>query len=124
MTPAPETPIGPVLARVLESAALLQRVVPDAVLVGGAAAAMHARHRESFDHDHVLADLADRYAEVLDAVEATDGWATSVRASHAMSARASSSIWPPMVTAAVVSNSVIATLLSRGRIAGSQPACA
>ncbi|MBJ7366460.1 MAG: hypothetical protein JHC53_07675 [Thermoleophilia bacterium] len=82
MTPTPKTPIGPVLARVLESAALLQRVVPDAVLVGGAAAAMHARHRESFDHDHDLAALSDRYAEVLDAVEATDGWATSVRASR------------------------------------------
>lgn len=66
----------------LESAAALQRLVPDAVLVGGAAAALHAGHRESFDHDHVLADLADRYAEVLDAVEASEGWATSVRASR------------------------------------------
>lgn len=65
----------------LASAARLQEVVPDAVLVGGAAAAYHARHRESFDHDHVLADLADRYFEVLAAVEATDGWVTSVRAS-------------------------------------------
>lgn len=34
------------------------------------------------DHDHVLRDLAERYAEVLDAVEASDGWATSVRASR------------------------------------------
>ena len=42
---------------------------------------MYARHRESFDHDHVLADLAERYAEVVEAVEATDGWVTSVRAS-------------------------------------------
>jgi len=69
------------LRRVLTSAAELQRLVPDAVLVGGAAAALHAGHRESFDHDHVLTDLADRYAEVLDAVETSDGWATSVRAS-------------------------------------------
>ena len=68
------------LQRVLASAAELQRRVPDAVLVGGAAAAMHAGHRDSFDHDHVLTDLADRYTEVLDAVEASDGWATSVRA--------------------------------------------
>lgn len=65
----------------LESAAELQRVVPDAVLVGGSAAAMYAGHRVSFDHDHVVADLADRYEAVLEAVEATDGWATSVRAS-------------------------------------------
>ena len=70
------------LAQVLASAADLQRVIPDAVLVGGAAAALHAGHRESFDHDHVLPDLAERYETVLDAVEATDGWATSVRASR------------------------------------------
>lgn len=71
----------PTLQRVLESAALLQEVVPDAVLVGGSAAALHAGHRVSFDHDHVLADLVDRYETVLEAVEATEGWATSVRAS-------------------------------------------
>lgn len=69
------------LRRVLESAARLQSVVPDAVLVGGSAAALHAGHRDSFDHDHVLADLVDRYEAVLGAVEATEGWATSVRAS-------------------------------------------
>jgi hypothetical protein len=57
-------------------------LVPDAVLVGGSAAALHAGHRESFDHDHVLVDLDQRYAQVLDAVEASDGWATSVRASR------------------------------------------
>ena len=69
------------LERVLRSASRLQEVVPDAVLVGGSAAALHAGHRDSFDHDHVLGDLVDRYETVLDAVEATDGWATSVRAS-------------------------------------------
>ena len=67
--------------RVLRSAARLQELVPDAVLVGGSAAALYAHHRESFDHDHVLTDLADRYEQVLDAVEASDGWATSVRES-------------------------------------------
>lgn len=55
--------------------------MPDAVLVGGSAAAYYAGHRESFDHDHVLTDLAGRYSQVLEAVEATDGWVTSVRAS-------------------------------------------
>lgn len=73
--------MSPTLRRVLASAAHLQEVVPDAVLVGDAAAALHAGHRDSFDHDHVLADLVDRYEAVLDAVEATEGWATSVRAS-------------------------------------------
>jgi len=66
---------------VWRSAARLQELVPDAVLVGGAAAAYHARHRQSFDHDHVLTDLAERYAEVVEAVEASEGWVTSVRAS-------------------------------------------
>lgn len=73
--------VSPTLQRVLTSAARLQEVVPDAVLVGGSAAALHAGHRDSFDHDHVLADLVDRYETVLEAMEATDGWATSVRAS-------------------------------------------
>ena len=70
------------LKHVLESAARLQRLVPDAVLVGGSAAALHAGHRESFDHDHVIVDLDQRYAQVLEAVEASEGWATSVRASR------------------------------------------
>lgn len=75
------TSLSATLRTVLESAARLQEVVPDAVLVGGSAAALHAGHRDSFDHDHVLADLVERYEAVLEAVEATDGWATSVRAS-------------------------------------------
>ena len=70
----------PDLLPVLESAARLQEVVPDAVLVGGTVSAAYAGHRISFDHDHVLA-LRERYEAVLEAVEATDGWATSVRAS-------------------------------------------
>ena len=69
------------LTEVLSSAARLQEVVPDAVLVGGSAAALYAGHRDSFGHDHLLTDLVDRYDAVLEAVEATEGWATSVRAS-------------------------------------------
>jgi hypothetical protein len=65
------------LTRVLESAARLQQVVPDAVLVGGSAAALYAGHRDSFDHDHVLADLAQRFDLVLEAVESTEGWVTN-----------------------------------------------
>jgi hypothetical protein len=63
----------PDLVHVLESAARLQVVVPDAVLVGGSAAALWASHRTSFDHDHVLADLNSRFDTVLDAIEATEG---------------------------------------------------
>lgn len=82
--PKPPDPgqLSPVLTKVIESAARLQQSVPDAVLVGGSAAALYARHRESFDHDHVLEDLISRYQQILEAVEATDGWVTSVRASR------------------------------------------
>ena len=65
------------LAAVLESAARLQQVVPDAVLVGDSAAAWHAGHRDSFDHDHVLPDLAERFDLVLEAIESTDRWVTN-----------------------------------------------
>lgn len=73
---------SPILQRVIESAARLQQAVPDAVLVGGSAAALYAGHRDSFDHDHVLGDLSSRYEQILEAMEATDGWVTSVRASR------------------------------------------
>jgi hypothetical protein len=72
---------SPTVQRVLQSAARLQQAVPDAVLVGGTAATLYAHHRDSFDHDHVLDDLQDRYFQVLEAVEATEGWVTNVRAS-------------------------------------------
>lgn len=62
---------------VLSSAARLQQLVPDAVMVGGSAAVVHVGHRLSVDHDHVLADLAQRFEAVLDAVENDDGWATN-----------------------------------------------
>src|ERR1700677_857561 len=67
----------PELVRVLESAARLQEVIPDAVLVRGSAAALWANHRLSFDHDHVLEDLSARFDAVLEAIEATDGWVTN-----------------------------------------------
>jgi len=69
--------VRPELVRVLESAAQLQEVVPDAVLVGGSAAALWANHRFSHDHDHVPQDLSDRFDAVLEAIEATDGWVTN-----------------------------------------------
>lgn len=62
---------------VLRSAARLQDLVPDAVLVGGTAAALHAGHRVSFDHHHVLGDLRDRFDGMLTALEETDGRVTA-----------------------------------------------
>lgn len=55
----------------------LQALVPGTVLVGGTAAALHAGHRRSHDGDHVLADLRDRFDEVLSGLEAVAGWRTA-----------------------------------------------
>src|SRR5215831_13246345 len=63
--------------RVIAASIRLQRLVPDSVLVGGSAAALHAGHRLSLDDDHVVRDLVDRFDEVLEALEATDGWVTA-----------------------------------------------
>lgn len=65
------------LQHVLESAARLQALIPDAVLVGGSAAAFHAEHRVSFDHDHVIADLDDRFETILGNLEALGDWSTA-----------------------------------------------
>ena len=62
--------------RLLSAERHLQRLVPGAVLVGGSAAAVHARHRVSMDGDHVLSDLRDRFDEILAALEAAAGWQT------------------------------------------------
>jgi hypothetical protein len=66
--------VEPSLEDVLESAAQLQELVPGAVLVGGSAAALHAHHRQSFDHDHVIADLAERFDTILEHLEALGDW--------------------------------------------------
>ena len=68
---------SPELLAVLESASRLQQMVPDAVLVGGSAAALYAGHRDSYDHDHVLADLRDRFDVVLGALESEGEWVTN-----------------------------------------------
>jgi hypothetical protein len=63
--------------QVLSSAAHLQRILPDAVLVGGTAAAIYAGHRLSTDADHVLADLRQRFDQVLAELESVAGWKTA-----------------------------------------------
>ena len=60
----------------MAAAAKLQRIVPDAVLVGGTAAAIHAGHRVSFD-DHVVRDLKARFDSVLTDLEETNAWVTA-----------------------------------------------
>ena len=63
--------------RVLSSAARLQRILPDAVLVGGTVAALYARHRFSRDADHVLTDLRSRFDTILAELESVAGWKTA-----------------------------------------------
>ena len=65
------------MTAVFVAAARLQELVPDAVLVGGSAAAHHAGHRVSLDDDHVVADLRERFDDVLAALEETSGWVTA-----------------------------------------------
>ena len=62
---------------VLSSAARRQRILPDAVLVGETASAIHAEHRFSRDADHVLTDLRHRFDEVLAELESVAGWKTA-----------------------------------------------
>ncbi len=63
--------------QVLAAAAHLQRILPDAVLVGGTAAAVYAQHRLSTDADHVITDLRLRFDRVLGELEAVAGWQTA-----------------------------------------------
>lgn len=63
--------------QVLSAAARLQSLLPDAVLVGGTASAVHAGHRFSRDADHVLTDLRMRFDEVLRQLESVAGWKTA-----------------------------------------------
>ena len=72
----PHTPL-PEWDALLSSAAHLQRIVPDAVLVGGIAAASFAHHRVSVDHDHTLTNLRERFDLVLASLESVAGWKTA-----------------------------------------------
>lgn len=62
---------------VLSAAARLQSLLPDAVLVGGTASALHAGHRFSRDADHVLVNLRAHFDEVLAELESVAGWRTA-----------------------------------------------
>ncbi len=62
--------------RLLRAAAEIQQIVPKAILVGGTAAAIHAKHRFSFDANHVLPDLEKNFQALLDVIESNQDWQT------------------------------------------------
>lgn len=45
--------------------------------MGGSASVLHAGHRDSYDHDHVVGDLRDRFDLVLEALESEGDWVTN-----------------------------------------------
>lgn len=63
--------------KVLSSISRLQQILPDAVLVGGSATAIHASHRVSRDHDHTIQGLTEKFDDVLKDLEAVAGWKTA-----------------------------------------------
>lgn len=74
MAPTEELPEWEILLR---AAAHLQKILPDATLVGGTAAAIEVGHRRSADTDHVVPDLISRFDDVLAQLEAAAGWQTA-----------------------------------------------
>ena len=63
--------------KIISAAAHLQRIIPDAVLVGGTASVLYAGHRLSVDADHVIKDLRSRFDAVLIDLESVSGWTTA-----------------------------------------------
>jgi hypothetical protein len=69
-------PREPDWEEVLKAAASVQGLVPGAILVGGTAVALYAGHRRSFDADHVLPDLRERFETLLGLLEGRADWTT------------------------------------------------
>ncbi len=61
----------------LSAAAHLQQILSGATLVGGTAAEIYARHRISYNADHLLTDLGSRFDEVLAQLESVAGRRTA-----------------------------------------------
>ena len=65
------------MKKVLEQAARLQKIIPDAVLVRGSAAFLYAGHRYSIEHDHIICDLQERFEIILESLEREGDWITN-----------------------------------------------
>jgi hypothetical protein len=62
---------------VLEAGVKAQSLIRDGVVVGGTAAALYAGHRVSFDTDHLLMHLRDRFEDVLEILSESPEWKTA-----------------------------------------------
>ncbi|MGL4209276.1 MAG: hypothetical protein ACRCTY_07790 [Candidatus Adiutrix sp.] len=62
---------------VLSAASQLQGHLKDAVLVGGTSVAIFADHRVSYDADHVIVNLRDKFDQILSELESVAGWQTA-----------------------------------------------
>ena len=65
------------MEKVLEQAARLQKLVPEAVLGGGSAVYLYAEHRYSLYHDHIVSDLEERFDLILESLEREGDWVTN-----------------------------------------------
>jgi hypothetical protein len=65
------------MEKVLAQADRLQKLVPDAILVGVSAVYVYAEHRYSLDHDHIVTDLEERFTQILESLEREGDWITN-----------------------------------------------
>jgi len=64
-------------SKILKAGVRAQQLVPGAVCVGGTAAALYADHRLSYDTDHLLSSLRDKFQEVREKLESNAEWKTA-----------------------------------------------
>ncbi len=58
----------------LRSGIIAQRIVGSGIAVGGTAAALYAKHRLSYDTDHLLMDLRGQFDQVLEKLSESPEW--------------------------------------------------
>ncbi len=63
---------------VLSAASRLQGLITNAVLVGETASAIFAAHRTSYDADHIVPNLREKFDLILETLESVAGWETAV----------------------------------------------
>jgi hypothetical protein len=62
---------------VLSAASRLQGLITNAVLVGETASAIFATHRTSYDADHIVPNLREKFDLILETLESVAGWETA-----------------------------------------------